>query len=199
MTEDEFNIRKAAQFRQSHHMLATMLAMGWTYNMISRQTGRSHRSISLLEASPAFAELVAQKVKALERQMEKYLEEAVNDEMAYSRLMRRNMMLAEQMLADKLEAANESGELLSVRELNTVTSDRSDRTGFSKHSTQEVKIGFSGELEKAIKRSGVPQLAPPTIDGNVIDMEPRLVPGTREVRGSDTPGSFSPIVRRKFG
>ena len=198
MTEDEFNIRKAAQFRQSHHMLATMLAMGWTYQMISRQTGRSHRSISLLERSPAFAELVEQKIKALERQMEKHLEEAVNDEMAYAKLMRRNMMLAEQMIADKLEAANESGDLPGLRELNVITADRGDRTGYSKHSTQEVKIGFSGELEKAIKRSGVPQLSPPIIDGNVIEMEPRLVAGAREVRGSDTPGS-QPIIRRRFG
>ena len=199
MTEDEFNTRKAAQFRQSHHMLATMLAMGWTYQMISRQTGRSHRSIGLLENSPAFQELVAQKTKAIERQMEKHLEEAVEDEMAYTRLMRRNMILAEQMIADKLEAANESGELPGYRELNVITSDRGDRVGYSKHSTQEVKIGFSGELEKAIKRSGVPQLPPPVIEGNVIDVQPRLVAEAREVRGSDTSGPFQPLVRRKFG
>src|SRR5262245_4844378 len=47
------------QIRESHHLLARCVAMGWSLREISDKTGYSYSRISILKRDPTFEQLVA--------------------------------------------------------------------------------------------------------------------------------------------
>ena len=129
-------------FRESHHAVARMLAIGMSLSMIRQRTGRSARSISLLLADPSFQELIA---IYSERVDEKW--EEVTDR--YLDLGISNMIRAESLIADKLEADDE----VPITVLDKISQGRADRFGYSKNSTLRVEHDFASALDKAISRS----------------------------------------------
>lgn len=47
------------KLRDSHHLLARCIAMGWSLREIAEKTGYSYSRISILKSDPTFAELIA--------------------------------------------------------------------------------------------------------------------------------------------
>ncbi len=95
--------------------------------------------------------------------------EFVKNADAFYEVATSNMLKAEVMLADKLEAAEEEGTHLPTRDLIAISRDAADRFGYGKRQTNlNVNADFASLLEKAIQRSG------------------------KTIEGSITPGSQSP-------
>lgn len=141
-------VQVAQKLRDHHHRVARLVAAGLRMTEIVERSGVSYNRITQLKATPAFQELVAVyrgKVdEAFVREMDIMAETAIS-----------NMRKAEAMIADHLEIAEESGELLPLRVLETITSSRMDRFGYGKHNTQtNVNVDFAAQLEGAIARSG---------------------------------------------
>jgi hypothetical protein len=64
------------------------------------------------------------------------------------------MLKAERHIADQLDAADELGSVIPLRDLSRITADRMDRFGYGKHTTStNINVGFAARLERAIQRS----------------------------------------------
>lgn len=148
-----------ARFRDSHHMVARLMATGLRSDLVAEQTGYSRTRVLTLAGDPAFRELVAH----YRELVTKDFAEATRDFVALATV---NMMKAERMLSDKLDAADEMDETLSTRELVSIVSDRADRVGYGKKQTNvNVNVDFAAKLEAAIARSG-----------KVLDLKPGAGP-----------------------
>lgn len=134
--------------RDSHHIVARLLASGLSMTEIARQSGRSISNISLLASSPAMQELVAQ-YRAKEDDSWK----TSRDE--YYDLIFSNGIKAARQIGDQLDMADESeGTLIPINRLLAITADSSDRVGYSKKSTTlNVNVDFASKLEAARRRS----------------------------------------------
>ena len=181
------------QYRDSHHRIAQMFAMGCTPSMIRRQTGISIRRLSLLSADPTFNELIAgytQRAEAkLELAQDAFMDTAIS-----------NMLRAELQIADHLDQSEETGELMPVNILDKISQGRADRFGYSKHSTMRVEHDFATALDKAIARSGKGE-AMREIEGKATEVaipaQPSLLPPTRG-EGPDMCGETPRQVPRSF-
>lgn len=134
--------------RDSHHIVARLLASGQSMTEIARQCGRSISNISILAASPAMQELVAQ-YRAKEDDSWK----ASRDE--YYDLIFSNGIKAARQIGDQLDMADDSPDnLIPINRLLAITADSSDRVGYSKKSTTlNVNVDFAAKLEAARRRS----------------------------------------------
>jgi hypothetical protein len=173
-SDDDIELRFAERFRQSHHAIATYVAMGWSDSKISQVTGKSRRNLTILRNTPLFRELVEQKRRIAEEQGLKATEEQMKAEFELRTLMTKNAILAESFVHEKLEAADISGELPPFRDLNMITSDRLDRLGYSKHTITHHTSDFGALLDRAIVRSG--RQAQLSANGDVIDGEVLRLP-----------------------
>lgn len=155
------------RLRDPHHMLARFIAMGMTGSDAARKAGYSISRVSLLRNSPAFQELIAYYRNLVNSGWKEEVDE-------YLELATSNMMKAERMLAEKLEAAEEEGETLPTRDLIAISRDAADRFGYGKKTTNlNVNVDLAAKLERAIARSG-----------KLIDITPepqRLTGGVRRV------------------
>jgi hypothetical protein len=159
--------------RESYELVARMFAAGMSAVMISRKTGYSMRRLSLLWNDPTFQERLQQ----YQRIAEKHLEEAAID---YAEVKRHNALVAERLTKDKLEEAQETGELPSFRDLLAISGDWADRFGYSKRATQlNVNIDFASALDRAIERSGKTKV----IEGRVTTSPQPPVPDLHERAG----------------
>lgn len=146
-----------AKFRESHHMVAKLFAIGLKGTEIAARTGYGENWLAQLHNDPAFQELLA-KYRDLDTQL--FLEG--RDEF-YS-LATKNMIQAERQLSDKMDELDTEGEFLPTRELISVVADRADRFGYGKRETKfNVNVDFADALQRAIKRSGK------TIEGHVTE------------------------------
>ena len=164
------------RFRESHHAVAEMFAIGMTPSMIRQKTGYSTRRLTLLWSDPTFQELIAIKSK----RREEIVAEATD---TFVTLWTGAMIKAARQLNDKLDEADDSGELLPTRELISVISDAADRFGYSKHSTVRVEHDFAAALDRAI---AVPQ----QIEGTATEITPPLV--LEHTQGPPTPPAPRP-------
>lgn len=154
------------RFRDPHHRVARLFASGLRLNEVVERCGYSITRVHTLHQDPAFQQLIAkyrEKVDAeFVRNADHFYEQATS-----------NMRKAEAMLAEKLEAAEETGELLPTRDLIAISGDRMDRFGYGKRQTNlNVNADFASLLEKAIARSGK------TIEGSVLQSPARGHPTT---------------------
>lgn len=194
-----------ALYRETHHRIAQMFAMGMTPSMIRQQTGISQRRLLLYWNDPTFQDLIA-KYSAQQEEKLKLAADALTDAAVG------NMLLAEGMITDRLHAALEDGaEPIPLATLNKLFESRADRFGYGKHATIKHEHDFATALDRAIERSGkkdvVKQLelraeeaAPPTnalpLPGPV-EACPLVVPAgpTKPVKTSPPP-TFTGVLRR---
>lgn len=175
------------RLRDPHHRLARLVAAGLSNIEICERTGRSIGSLSLHKSDPAFQELVAkyrEKVDAAyERQMDEYAYVAIQNQLA-----------GEYMIAEHIEEAQETGELLPMRTLLALTADRADRFGYGKRQMNvNVNADFAAVLERAVERT----TAARTIDS--APLAPRAQDQSqREITApaGSSPSVSSPRVRR---
>jgi len=188
------------QFRESHHRIAQMLAMGCTPSFIRQHTGVSHRRLTLLQADPTFNELIVH----YEQKTKEIFEET---QQTYADLMSSNMLSGERHVRDHFEQAEDNGELIPILTANRISQDRADRLGFGKNSTVQVKHDFASLLDRAIARSTkvIEHDPAPGLDsrGNgtaVLEAPPRVAPvplGDGGI-GSQEGLSPQPIPRRRI-
>ncbi len=135
------------QYRESHHTIARLVAIGATHDLIRRQTGVTFRRLSLHLGDPSFVELVEHYRKDVDRRWDQNVDK-------YLDLGMGNMIRTEAMIADKLDEADEKGESIPLLTLNRLSQDRADRFGYPKTSQVEHKHDFAALLDRAIERSG---------------------------------------------
>lgn len=140
------------RFRDPHHRVARLFAMGLRPGEIMERCGYSYQRVYQLSTDPAFQNLVA---KYRAKVDEKFAENA--DE--FFDLASANMRKAETMIAERLEEAEETGEAIPLKTLETLASSRMDRFGYGKRETRlNVNMDFASQLEGAIARSGKAKL-----------------------------------------
>lgn len=158
----EGGVNRVQKLRDTHHRLARFLAAGLRVGEAAERSGYSYNSACTLRKDPAFLELV-------ERYRDKITESFVESADTYHELLFSNMVKAERMLADKIEAAEDEGEFLPTRDLIAISRDAADRTGYGKRQTNlNVNVDFAAKLEATIARSrqiegrrvSAPSLAP---------------------------------------
>lgn len=139
--------RRIDNLRDSHHMVARYLAIGMKQTEVAERTGYSIVRIGQLAVAPSVQELIAKYQSKID---DKFLTSV--DEVA--RLAVANTLKAERMLSDKLDDADANDETLPTRELVAITSDRMDRFGWGKRSTNlNINVDFAKQLEAAIART----------------------------------------------
>ena len=133
--------------RDSHHRVARAFAAGLKLWEVAEVTGYSISRLSILRSDPAIEELIA-------GYRAQVTEEWREEQDALASLAVANMRKAERQLADRLDAADEEGETLPVRELVAIASDRMDRFGYSKKTVNtNINVDFAAKLEAAIART----------------------------------------------
>jgi len=152
------------KLRDSHHRIARLVAHGVKRTKIAEVTGLSYTRLSVLSVDPAFKELVARYTAQLHEKLDLA-------EDAFVEIAMQNMLRAELMISDRLDDADDSGELLPIRELVSISRDAADRLGYGKHQTQtNVNVDFASRLERTIKRSAR------VIDAKAIPLSPSVGP-----------------------
>lgn len=144
------------RFRDPHHRLARCLAMGMRVTEAAEECGFSEARVYMFNADPAFSNLVEHYRGVVTQEFKEATQ-------GYMGLLVSNQMKAERMIAEKLDKADEEGELPPTRDLLAIARDAADRTGAGKKSTNvNLNIDFAAQLEGAIKRSGkVIDITPP--------------------------------------
>lgn len=135
------------RLRDSHHNVARLIASGLSNIAIASRTGFSLQRIVQLKTDPAMIELIAR----YRDKVDEVWKESIDD---YMSLATANMLKAERQISDKLDAADEAGELLPTRELIAISRDAADRFGYGKKTTNlNVNVDFAAKLEAARARS----------------------------------------------
>lgn len=173
------------RFRDVHHMIARLVALGMDRRTIAAKVGRGPHTITNLLRDPAFQNIVG-----LYRAE---VDQAFRDEAeGFFELCSRNALIAERMINEKLEAAEDEGEIPSIRELLSISRDGADRIGYGKRTTQvNVNVDFAAQLERAIQRSkrGQPE-------GKVIEHSEAEGPTRKATPNAPLPEALAPIRRR---
>lgn len=137
---------RIAKIRDSHHIIARLIASGLSNAEVAAQVGYNSSRISLLRNDPSVIELIAKY-----RDLDSTSWLASRD--VFHETATSNMIKAERMIADTLDDAIDSDERLPLRTLISLTADRADRFGYGKHTTQtNVNIDFAAKLEAARRR-----------------------------------------------
>ncbi len=135
----------AVKLRDSHHMVARLIAAGFRFHEVAARTGYSLARIAQLNKTPAFVELVA----SYRNKHDKAYLQGLDD---YYENVKLNSIKAERKLGDRLDDDEDE---MSVRELIAISRDGADRIGYGKRQmNMNVNLDFAADLEKAIKRSG---------------------------------------------
>lgn len=172
---------RVQRLRDPHHRLARLIASGARMAVIVERSGYSYARVQTLQKDPAFIELVA---KYRERVDESFTEEHDH----YHEMLFTNMIKAERMLAEKLEAIEEDGETLPTRDLIAISRDAADRLGYGKRQMNiNANVDFAANLEAAVARSRSARV----IEGKAV-ASPALAPQSPQV--VDVPAAQSPGV-----
>lgn len=138
-------VPRVKQMSASHHRLARLVAVGYRNEEIMRQTGFSYTRLCTMKTDPAFIELVSS--------FRDKIDTAFVDEFAETSMS--NMVRAERQIEHHLDQADENEELLPLKTLMMLTSDRADRFGYGKKTLNtNVNIDFARNLERMAARQG---------------------------------------------
>lgn len=148
------------KFRDTHHLMARMFALGMRPGEVADRMGYSLSRISILRNTPAFEELIQSyrgEVDAAWRQRQ--------DE--YIEIVTRTKMIAARMKLDRIETAEENGEEIPLGTLLRIEGDAADRTGYAKRTVNvNVNLDLVAKLDRARERS---KKVMKEIEGTVID------------------------------
>lgn len=158
------------RFRDSHHAVARLCALGHRNGEVAQMTGYSVRRVESLLADPAFQNLVAKYRTAVD---EAWRAEAAG----YFANLNKARDLAVRMIVDQLEEADEADDRLPIRTLLAIQADAADRTGYPKRSVAiNVNLDFAQKLEAAIKRSNKAKVIEHEPAGQEQSMPPSPAP-----------------------
>src|SRR5262245_2143560 len=164
------------RFRDSHHRVARLLAFGMTVTQVAEATGYSINRICQLKQVPAFQDLTASYRKGVvDDEYRKVVKE-------YYDLVAENKLKAERMVGDRLDIAEEEGELPPMRDLISI-SRREDRT-----TNIQMNFGdFGQQLERAMTQSNkvidaTPVRQQPTLPSQVDKSTPNVAGGQALLR-----------------
>jgi hypothetical protein len=190
------------KIRDSHHLVAKLIALGLTNEIIAAKTGFSIGRVKTLRDVPAMQELVAQYRSVSEAEFREEIS-------TFYSLATANMLIAERMLNDRLVDAMDDGTAIPIKELLAVSSDRADRFGFPKTGVNvNLNADFASQLDKAIARSQLARRE--ERETKVIEHvpSPAFVPQVREVprhmmpldknRHETRPAYASALLDRRF-
>lgn len=139
---------RVLRFRDSHHRVAMCFASGMTPRAVAAQTGYSLSRLSILQADPAFKDLIQTYRASSEATYAEFTDIALG-----------NMVRAERIVEDSLEAIGDREAPLDpgeLRPLLDIISDRADRFGYPKRTQNlNINVDFAGRLEAARRRSGL--------------------------------------------
>lgn len=142
---------KVATFRDSHHMVARLFALGLRPGEVASRSGYSLSRISTLSTDPAFKELVA----VYRKDVNEEFREAADE---YFETITANRVIAARRLNDML--SDEEREF-TPSQLVAIHSDSADRTGYPKRTVAvNVNVDFAARLERAVQRSKSIQALP---------------------------------------
>lgn len=191
------------RFRDSHHMIARMFAMGLRPGQVAIETGYCASRISVLQSDPAFRDLIATYREDVHGA---WREEAHN----YFSTVNRGRSLALTMMVDQLDDAAESGETIPLRTLKEVHADLADRSGYPKRTEVFTKdMDFAAMMDRRIEKTQkilelraeparlVDQRSTSEIDSSEID--PGLGPQPGEIAMVTTPPSVADPVEAETG
>jgi len=148
------------------------VATGLPVHDIGVLTGYSQSRIETLKVDPAFKELIAAKLGLIEANAADTISE-------YNNLILTNGMKAEQLIADKLDAALDAeDDDIPWAVLLKASRDAADRVGLAKRSVAlNVNVDFASQLQKAVQRSRLKVIehsppaapvSPPTLLGDAL-------------------------------
>ena len=132
-------------FRLSHHAIAQMFAAGLEKEEIHRRTGFSPRRLALLWADPTFQSLIEHYAKAAMA----FRQEQIYD---YQETADNNALIAARMIQEKLEDADETGQLPTYTQLLAITNSRDKRHG-SAGAAKGVTVNIGIALDAAKQRA----------------------------------------------
>jgi hypothetical protein len=154
-------VKTLVTIRDTHHRVARAVAAGLTNAEVALATGYSLGRITTLKADPAFQQLIADYRGLVTAE---YVRSVDN----FMEIATANMLKAEVMISDKIDAAIEADEPLPMRDLIAITSDRADRFGYGKTQRNvNINVDFAAQLEAARKRSSGARL-PRVIEGSPL-------------------------------
>lgn len=137
-----------AQYRDTHHRIAQMFAMGMTPGMIRQQTGISQRRLNLYWNDPTFQELIKKYSASAEEKLA--LANDVITEYSTS-----TMILMAAALNDRAqEVVAGEGDPMPTPQMLKIFESLADRFGYGKHQTIKHEHDFATALDRAIERSG---------------------------------------------
>lgn len=138
---------RVAAFRETHHRLARLVASGLRIEQVLEISGYSYQRLYTLRQDPAFQELVAQYKGRVDEKFAETVDET--EATAVSNLRR-----MERMVEEHLERADAEGELIPLKTLASLISDRMDRFGYSKKSVNlNLNATLAAKLETAISKT----------------------------------------------
>lgn len=146
-------------FRNHHHRIARLAAMGLRPGEVCAQAGISTTRWVQLKNDPAFQELVSQ----YRTKVDEGFADAATE--LYTAVAA-NTINAELLVAERLELALEGEADIPLKTLLAISRDGADRVGLPKQKVStntNVNLDFAAMLEAAAKRSG---------RSNVIDAVP---------------------------
>lgn len=147
---------KVAVLRDSHHMVARLLALGLRPGEVARRAGYSLGRVSTLQSDPAFQELITKYRGTVD---ESFAETA--DE--YFETVAANRIIAARRLNDML---TDDEKEFTPAQLVAIHADAADRTGYPKRSVAvNVNVDFAARLDKAIAATKK-ALPSPTFQGS---------------------------------
>lgn len=154
-------------FRDWHHRIARMAAIGMRPGEIQAQAGISPNRLYQLKADPAFQELVA-------NYRDKVDTGFVDSAAELYQTVTANTLNAEVLIRETLEEAMDGEASIPLKTLLAISRDGADRIGLPKQKVStntNINLDFAAALERAATRSG---------RSNVIDAVPTRLSASRQ-------------------
>lgn len=180
------------RFRDPHHRLARLFAAGLKTGEVAERSGYSINRVSQLRTDPAFEELIAKYREKVDAAFVENVDEFYETATA-------NMRVAERMIAERLEEADdEGGSPIPLKTLVDISADRMDRFGYGKRQTNvNVNVDFAKQLEDAIARSGKAKVIEATCTSPVPSAPQSPLRLSPPIPAPASEGSQQPPLRRR--
>jgi hypothetical protein len=137
---------RVERFRDSHHQVALLFAMGHRVQEIIEITGYSYNRIRTLHLDPAFQDLISRKRDKVEAAH-------IDANVAGTSMSLQGRQAALRHLLQHFEELDEVGETMGPKTALAIFEGLADRTGMGRHTTQtNVNVELASELEERIRK-----------------------------------------------